>query len=61
MAHQIASSVNCSLDEIDLGALKVLLCLHYVIDRELFHRIVNSEKLKHGCIPCVGWGPSGER
>lgn len=23
MAHQIASSVNCSLDEIDLGALKV--------------------------------------
>lgn len=31
MAHQIAPSVNCSLDEIDLNALKVNILFIYTI------------------------------
>lgn len=32
MAHQLASSVNCSLDEIDLNALKVFRVCHPLCD-----------------------------
>lgn len=42
MAHQLAPSVNCSLDEIDLNALKV----HHPIDEHLcyfFHSLLHYQ------------------
>lgn len=54
MAHQIAPSVNCSLDEIDLNALKVCtsLCIY------LWPQTFNQKKSRKLPTLCNG-GPMG--
>lgn len=62
MAHQIAPSVNCSLDEIDLNALKVNILFIYDISAKkgfiVWDRCVDSTSatiLPTLCISIIQW------